>query len=222
MRSKKLTWPILLGISTWLVLSAVPARAGVLLSTLLKPGATISSGGLTFSNFAYSKTGKMPAASAVNVNPILVGGNYGLQFQGAFLSLPGSNADALITYKLTVTKDGPVTSALMTGNPTVVGGTGAMFVVDSFTPSDPATMLIYSIDPGSTVNSASAAFAKGLTSFKAQKDLEAISRTGEASLSFIDQLYHQPGNMVPEPHSAILAGLGIAGLAGFVWRRKSA
>jgi len=211
-----------LGAFAWLALSPVQARAGVLLSTLLVPGATISSGGLTFSNFAYSKTGNMPSASAVNVNPILIGGNYGLQFQGAFLSLPAHTSDALITYKVSVTSGGAVTSALMTGNPEVVGGTGAMFVVDSFTPSDPASMFIYSINPGSTVDSASVAFAKGLTSFDAQKDMEAISRTGEASLSFIDQTYHQPGNMIPEPLSVILAGIGVAVLAGFGWLRKAA
>ena len=129
MRSKKLTWPIMLGVCAWLVLPAVPARAGVLLSTLLHPGATISSGGLTFSHFAYSKTGSMPSPLTVTVNPILLSGNYGLQFVGAFTTPKGSTADALITYKVTVTSGAPVSSALLTGNPKVTGGTGDMFVV---------------------------------------------------------------------------------------------
>jgi len=208
----------MLGVCAWLVLPAVPARAGVLLSTLLHPGATISSGGLTFSHFAYSKTGSMPSPSTVTVNPILLSGNYGLQFVGAFTTPKGSTADALITYKVTVTSGAPVSSALLTGNPKVTGGTGDMFVVDSFTPTNPASMFIYSISPGPTVDSASVNFGKGLTSFSAQKDIEAISRTGVASVGFLDQTYHT----IPEPHSAILAGLGMAGLAGFVWRRKLA
>src|SRR5262249_23264176 len=122
-----------------LVCAAPAAHAvPVPLSTLVA-GGTKTCGGKFFNNFSYSSTGDMPAASAVNVDCVTIAGNFGLEFQGGFLDLPGgTNSDALIKYTVTVTTPGIfIVDAHIQGNPHVDGGTGAMIVVDSFVPDAP-------------------------------------------------------------------------------------
>jgi len=217
MINKLRKWPVVLEVLTVLAVAAVPAHAGVPLSSLI-PAGSVTSGNLTFSNFFYSSTGDMPAATGVNVN-VIPGG---IEFQGAFLSLPGDSSDAFISYTVTVNSGTGATGASMSGNPAIIGGTGSMSVTDTFTPSDPATMSIFSDVPGSTVNSNSVTFAGPLLTFDAQKDIEGVGGPltnggGIASLSFVDQTY---GGTVPEPTSILLMGFGAVGLVGYVWRKR--
>src|ERR1700704_1402547 len=66
--------------------------APVLLSTLVgNPQATYTVGDKVFSGFSYLSTGDMPAAGGVNVAALVDNqGNFGIEFQGAFVDLPSS------------------------------------------------------------------------------------------------------------------------------------
>jgi len=182
------------------------------LSDLIANNGTITNGDKVFSNFAYLATGDMPLAAGVNVVPITVAGNLGIQFQGGFTDLSGGgSSDALITYVVTVT-DGIhlISDAHIDGNPAVVGGTGALSITESFTPDAPNTMSIFDIEPGATQVSDSTIFAVGHTSLHVQKDILGVAGTGLATLSFVNQTYSQTS--VPEPGSmALLMGLGVTG-----------
>src|SRR5262245_31507809 len=165
-----------------LVCAAPAARAvPVPLSTLVA-GGTKTCGDKFFNNFQYSATGDMPLSTAVNVDCITVAGNFGLEFQGGFLDLPGgSTSDALIKYTVTVTTPGVfIVDAHIQGNPFVAGGTGAMLVVDSFVPDAPNTMSIFHNPPGSPHTTDSTIFTTGYTTLHVQKDILAASGTGVA------------------------------------------
>ena len=76
--------------------------APVPLSTLVNnPQASYTVGDKHFTNFSYLATGDMPGAGGVNVAGYIDDqGNFGLQFQGAFVDLPSSQggSDAKIEY----------------------------------------------------------------------------------------------------------------------------
>jgi len=215
MINKLRKWPTVLAVLALLAVTAVPARASVLLSSLI-PSGSITSGNLTFSNFTYSATGDMPPDTSVNVN-VIPGG---IQFQAAFFSGPGVSSDALITYTVTVNSGPGVTGANISGNPAIVGGTGSLNVVDTFAPTIGGSTSIFSNSPGSTVTSNSLSFGGSFLSFPAQKDIEGVGGTGSATLSFVDQTYNQPGGGTPEPTSIVLMGFGVVGLVGYAWRKR--
>jgi len=179
------------------------------LQDLITNNGVIVNGDKVFSNFTYLSTGDMPVAAGVNVVPITVAGNLGIQFQGGFTDLAGGgSSDALITYIVTATGGFQITDAHIDGNPDVVGGTGAISVTESFTPDAPNTMSIFDIVPGSTQVSDSTIFATPHTSLHVQKDILGVAGTGLATLSFVNQTYSQ----TPEPGSlALLMGLGVTG-----------
>jgi len=179
------------------------------LADLIANNGTITNGDKVFSNFAYLATGDMPLAAGVNVVPITVAGNLGIQFQGGFTDLPGGgSSDALITYVVTSLQGATITDAHIDGNPDVVGGTGALSITESFTPDAPNTMSIFDIEPGATQVSDSTIFATPHSSLHVQKDILGVAGDGIATLSFVNQTYSQ----VPEPGSmALLMGLGVTG-----------
>jgi len=80
----------------------------VTLSSLLSPGATITSGDKVFSDFSYIvntvASPDMPTAAQVFVTPEIVAGNYGLLFNALWHANPGNgNETALLSYTVTIT-----------------------------------------------------------------------------------------------------------------------
>ena len=206
--------------------SLAPARA-TLLSTLLNEGGFLQVGDKFFDGFTYSWTGDMPDPSAVTVvayvNPA---GDFGLQFQGAFLDfLGGSGSDALLGFHVTVLDpDFAITGATLTGNPAVLGGNGVMSVTETFLPDNPfATLNIYSISPGTSKLTDSVTFAQEYHSLYVQKDIlaySAASNGGVPTLSYFTQTFQQsPSINIPEPASAVLLGIAMSGLALVCLRR---
>ena len=199
--------------------SAAPARAEFI-SELIRTGGTITVGDKLFSDFSYLATGDMPTAAGVNVIGITdADGNFGLRFQGGFVDLPGGGAsDALIGFKVTVTDPNLfITDAHLAGNPSVLGGTGAISVTETFLPTNSNSMVIGAIGGGSTVLTASTVFATPVNVLFVQKDILAFAGTGLPALSFIDQTFSQS---VPEPSSVALLMIGGVGAFGVARRRK--
>ncbi|MCC7086427.1 MAG: PEP-CTERM sorting domain-containing protein [Pirellulales bacterium] len=213
------------GVFAWT--SAVPAAtiigSPVALSTLVS-GGNITAGDKTFTNFTYLFTGDMPGPVNVNVVPIQDDlGNYGIEFQGAFVDLPSSvgGSDAKITYTVTAGGNWLISDAHMAGNPNLLGETGSVSVTETFLPlgaNGEFTMEIYD-DEGRPVPQLvdSTIFTTPSKSVNVQKDILIIVPTGSQSgtISFIDQTFSQIE--VPEPASMVMLG-GIVGLA-FLRRR---
>lgn len=213
------------GVFAWT--SAVPAAtiigSPVALSTLVD-GGSITAGDKTFTNFTYLFTGDMPGPVNVNVVPIQDDlGNFGIEFQGAFIDLPSSvgGSDAKITYTVTAGAGWLISDAHMAGNPNLLGMTGSVSVTETFLPlgaNGEFTMEIYD-DEGHPVPQLvdSTIFTTPSKSINVQKDILVIVPTGGQSgtISFIDQTFSQ----VPEPALGMVMLGGIVGLAFF--RRRS-
>ncbi len=208
-----------------LMLATAGSAHGALLSTLMTPGETIQVGDLLFSNFSYSPTGDMPDPSAINVNPYTsISGDAGLNFQGSFVDFLGaSGSDGVIGYTVaTLTPGDLITSAALSGVPTVLGGSGVVSVTESFQPTNFSdTLSIFSISPGSTQNTANVTFASGYSSLDVQDAVLAYSVSGTAGLSFFTPTFHTSATPIPEPASATLLGLGAVALVWRRWRKKS-
>ncbi len=198
----------------------------VLLSDLVSGEVqSITVGDKEFSEFGYQRTGDMPGAAGVNVVPIMDAlGNYGLQFQGAFIDLASSagGSDALITYTVTVLDPKYLISdAHIQGNPNLLGATGSISVTETFLPlgqNDEYTMSIYDDESIPTPKLADMTyFVPPVRTLNVQKDILGIateSSTGaptSATLSFVDQTFSQV--RVPEPMSAGLLLIGMAIMA---------
>ncbi len=193
----------------------------VALSTLLDNG-SIKVGDKTFTNFAYTFTGDMPAAVGVNVVPIQDDfGNFGIRFQAAFIDLQSSTggSDALITYRVTADDVHLISDAHLAGNIDRLGTTGSASVTETFLPlgqNGQFTMHIYNDEGHPTPKLAdSTIFDTPTRSLNVQKDILIIvpSQSGSATISFVDQTFSQIE--VPEPtFGALMLGsvLGVARL----------
>jgi len=215
----------LLAMVAALATTATPAKA-TLLSTLIDNGGTLQVGDKLFSGFQYKSSGDMPAAGGVNVSPFTDGmGNYGIEFQGAFLDFLGNGgSDALIKFKVTVLDPSKeIVGVNLSGNPDVVGGNGVMSVTESFLPDvTTATLNIYDITPGAQKLADSIMLGQGYKTFNVQKDILGFSAGGVATMSFLRQAFVQAdGPIIPEPATAtmMIVGLGAVCLVGLRKRR---
>ena len=191
------------------------------LADLIANDGTVVVGDKLFSNFTYAWTGDMPDASGVNVIEYTdPDGNFGIQFQGAFLDLAGGNAsDALITFDVTVLDPAlMISGAHLAGNPAVAGGNGGNSfgsVTETFLPGNITDSLVIFADEDSAVLADWVTFDQPVTTLSVQKDIilfaddDAVATT----LSFVNQSFSQ----IPEPGSLALLGLG--GLAMLRRRR---
>lgn len=210
-----------------MIVSSSNSHAGFATPTVtlqsLLGGGTLLVGDKLFSNFQYTATGTMPTAANVNVTGITLNGNFGIEIQGAFHDLNGTGSDALLTYTVHVTNPNfEISDAHIQGNPTVVGGTGSMSVVETFLPLTNRMTIYDNVLSSSTSTqlSDSTLFSPTVSTLTVQKDILATSGTGLASLSLIDQTYSQV--QVPEPGTLALLGIGGLGLVGYGWRRRKA
>jgi hypothetical protein len=213
----------LLATLTVAVISGAGVARATLLSDLLSPGQTVTVGELLFDDFTYQQNGDMPAANAINVTPFIsVGGNHGLQLQGAFTDfLGGGNSEAQLGYRVTVVPAGVrLASASLSGVPTVLGGTGSIGVSEGFLPTDPVDSLnIFSNVLGLTQSTDTIGFASPVTSMNVQQNVLALATSGVPTLSFFTRPFSTVA--VPEPGSATLLGIALTALVGRLLRRNS-
>ncbi|MFI4861428.1 MAG: PEP-CTERM sorting domain-containing protein [Phycisphaerales bacterium JB063] len=202
--------------------AAGPISSPVSLGDLITTGGSVLVGDKLFSNFDYVGNGDMPDASAVMVAELVDGGgNYGIQFQGAFQDLAGGGAsDALITFDVTVLDPSfQISSVLLAGDLAVVNGSGGGSfggVTETFLPGNVSDTLSIFTGTAGTQLSDLVTFAQPVSTLSVQKDIILFAQDGDAdavTLSTIDQSFEQ----IPEPGSLALLGLGA--LAMFHRRR---
>jgi hypothetical protein len=225
--------------TSWMVNSSSAAimylGGAVQLSTLVdNPEGQVVAGDKKFTGFSYLFTGDMPGPAGVNVVPILddLGdtdpstGNYGIEFQGAFMDLVSSagGSDALIRYMVEVTDpDYLISDAHLAGNPSLLGENGSISVTETFLPlgqDGEYTMTIYDDENQPTPKLIDwTYFIPPVKKLNVQKDIlaRAVVGTGPngntATISFIDQTYSQI--RIPEATTLTLAFVGLVSLAGY-------
>jgi hypothetical protein len=198
---------------------------------------TITSGDKVFSGFSYSVSGTgLVDASNVNVNPITLNGNFGLQFQAGWNNPnSGTTTDALLGF--VVTAPGPlIVDDELLGNPYTLAGSGTNSLTGSVsiveTAINPSNVTISSLSiqdsavynptTGNTTHTTisddhSLFSATPYTSLTISKDMQFRNGGLEPTLSYVDQTFSQ----VPEP--GVLGMLLSSGIAGslFLLRRKA-
>ena len=227
----------MVGCATLLVVCGSQARAqSVTLSSLLSPGATITSGDKVFSGFSYLvnpvSSPDMPTAASIFVTPEIVAGNYGLLFNALWHANPGNGTEtAFLSYTVTVTAPNTfITDVHLDGDPIVNGGNGSASVTEQV--SDTITHTAATARPLSIFDIATNGGATHSTRQNDVLNLLApltavnISKTFSASadgpsstpqITHTDQTFSQTA---PEPGSlALLAGVG-APVFGLLLRRR--
>jgi hypothetical protein len=203
----------------------INSPAPVLLSTLVgNPNATYTVGDKIFSDFSYLSTGDMPSAAGVNVAPFVdISGNFGIEFQGAFVDLPSSQggSDAKIAYHVAVADPTKflISDAHLAGNPTLLGTTGSISVTETFLPLGAAgehTMKIYADESVGSKLTDVTFFNPPTSGLDVQKDILVIATPASqtVTLSFVDQTFSQI--QVPETTTMLLSLIGLVGLAVFM------
>jgi PEP-CTERM motif len=195
---------------------ATEARAGsVLLSTLL--GKTVTIDGLNFTFDSYTSVTAPADTVFVTYSPT---GPPSFTLTGSFGATGTSaRADADLVYTVTGTDIHELT---MSGNPTLVSGSGAGSAVDTVfsgmsatgTPLTSATISSTS-PPGSLSNTVSFAPQTAVT---IDKNIESITGSSGGTVHFSSVT--QALAVIPEPSSVVLLGVGMAGLLAFRFRMK--
>jgi len=185
---------------------------------------TITVGDKLFSDFRYTATGDMPAASLVNVIPLIEASPvalWGITFQGAFHDFAGGGeSSATIRYKVTVTdSDLVITDIHLRGDPKILpdpplgsGFTTGQLLIDQ----DPLVELLVEnvSSPASVVLVDKVVLDIGYSVLDVDTFITANADVGVANISFLDTMFSQgpSGGDIPEPASLSVLALGALGL----------
>jgi len=175
-----------------------------------------------FTGFTYLATGDMPGAGGVNVAAYIDdNGNFGIQFQGAFVDLPSSQggSDALISYMVEATDPTKLISdAHLSGNPALLGTKGSVSVTETFLPlgqNGEYTMKIYDDESVGQKLADWTFFHPPVRKLNVQKDilLLATPESETMTLSFVNQTFSQIE--IPEATTITLALTSLIALVGY-------
>jgi hypothetical protein len=193
------------------------------LADLAIPGTSITNGDKVFFNFQnISQVGDLTVPlGSIYVVPIIVGADYGIQFQSSLWSLSGTgqNYDLGFTFQV-MTADG---QALIDDNSLLVTGAidfdGATHIAETITDtsfSPLASSLVYITSTGQNFVDHEVFPGGPYAVIDISKDFSMTTGADPLSQVFVSH-FDQVFSQVPEPSSALFLGLG--GLA-LVWRRR--
>ncbi len=187
--------------------------ANVTLADLSVPGTSITYGDKVFYDFSdISQVGDLTVPlSDIYVVPVLINGDYGIQFQSALWSLSGAdqNYDLSVYFQVTTTSGLPL---IEDNTLTVSGGVqngGAFDIEENITDPDYHTLAnsyVYENSIGGSIQDHET-FGGLYAVIDVDKDFAMSTGDnplGEVSVSHFIQTFSQ----VPEPSSALFLGLG--------------
>ena len=188
------------------------------LDQLLPDGDFATVGDLTFDQFTYTSGGDMPIPEQINVEATV--SSTGIRFSGPFVDLPAGigNGVSSATLGYTVTSTVGISVVMLSGNASLVGGSGIASVTETYAgfptvkldvfddPTDPVPVIVEtSADLGTTVNSLTV--MQGITLFTTDP-------VSPATLQFTDHEF------VPEPTGLVLTLVGFVGIGALRRRRQ--
>jgi hypothetical protein len=207
------------------------------LNNLLTPGASITSGDLTFSDFSFniaSTSGITQPINASSINVITLNDDgsrgAGLRFQGNWFAdgaNGGSSVDTLLNFKVVAAAGKFIDSAFLKFNGAVASndGSGGASVAETISRANGTPLRQLEVNdefvPGSLTDSAN---FRPQQSLLIAKDILLVAGnrargigSGDASISFIDQRF----NTTAVPTPALLPGLVGMGIAALRRKQKA-